>query len=188
MQSKSKLRREMLEKRKGLDPQFIVDASARIETHLLSLDAFRIADRIGLYAATETEVQTQKLFQRSVSARKKNFFPVMDVPAKTLRFHRIEKWSDLSVGEAGVLQPSAQSASLKDVNDLHVIIVPGIAFDLQGNRLGRGGGYYDRILEQYRGKRIGLAFECQIIESMPVSGHDQRLDWIVTEERIIRIV
>ena len=100
----------------------------------------------------------------------------------------ITSLNELAKNRYGILEPAADPQKIVAASDLHVVLVPGLAFDVTGNRLGRGGGYYDRFLANCPDHvlRIALAFECQIVESVPVSEHDQPVDVIVTEKRIIR--
>lgn len=188
MDAKAKLRERILGERRLLDVAFVAEASAKAQKLLLSMEEFRVAERIALYAAFDNEIDTQELFRRASSARKAIFFPVVDPKTKQIRFSKIHHWKDLRPGYGGILEPVQPLQTLKDVNDLQMILVPGVAFDLKGHRLGFGAGYYDRVLTGYRGKRIGMAYEFQMMESLPWTPTDQNVDWIVTEERIVRAV
>ena len=93
--------------------------------------------------------------------------------------------ADLKPGYAGIDEPTGSARKLRDVNTLETIIVPGVAFDLHGGRLGFGKGFYDRCLLEFRGKRIALAYEFQIVPELPTAVRGQKVDWIVTESRVI---
>lgn len=82
----------------------------------------------------------------------------------------------------GVMMKVPRSTSVPGVPQ--ALLIPGVGFDLQGSRLGRGGGYYDRYLESYRGMKIGVCFECQVVERIYCEPHDQKMDVLITEERV----
>ena len=188
MDAKEKIRSRILVERRSLDLDFVREASLKAQKLLLSMEEFRLAERIGLYAPFDNELDTQELFRRATTLRKSAFFPAVVPTTHALKFYRVREWSDLAPGFGGILEPSNHLNALKDPNDLQMILVPGIAFDKKGFRLGFGKGYYDRLLAGYRGKRIGIAYEFQMVESLPVGPHDQKVDWVVTEERVIRVV
>ena len=98
----------------------------------------------------------------------------------------MKSWEELRVGSYGILEPRIEKIRKTNVEDLELIIVPGIAFDKNGNRLGHGKGYYDRILGKTNATKIGLAFEFQIVGKIPTNENDKPVDIIITEERVIR--
>lgn len=185
--TKAVLRQQMLDRRTRLDAAFVADASEKVKRFLLSMEEFRLAERLGLYAAIRNEVETKEIFLAATELRKGIFLPAVNPKDKTIRYYHVRDWADLSPGFAGILSPK-RSRALKHINDLHTILIPGIAFDGKGNRLGFGDGYYDRMLATYEGTRIALAYEFQIVESIPFTPKDEAVDFIVTEERIIRVV
>ena len=186
MDAKAKLRAELLVQRRALEGSFIQEASLKAMKLLMALEEFRMAERVALYAAFDNEPDTREIFHRAHVARKSVFFPKIDPVSKKMTFGRVRSWDELEAGYGGILEPFKGSSTIQNVNDLQMILVPGVAFDLRGHRLGLGRGYYDRILTGYRGKRIGMAYEFQIVESLPSVPSDQRVDWVVTEERVIR--
>lgn len=187
MDPKTQLRRAVLEKRKQLDPEFIREASKKILSHFLSLEEFLLSERIGLYAACNNEVETRAIFQKAHPLRKEIFYPAVDARTHEVRFHPVKHLRDLKPGFSGIPEPVQRSHHLKDINYLGLIVVPGVVFDTNGNRIGYGKGYYDRLLQPFRGKRVALAYEFQITDAIPSQPRDQRVDIIVTEERIVRI-
>ena len=92
----------------------------------------------------------------------------------------INDWEELSEGSFGILEPRTVS-----VIDVDLVVVPGMAFDINGNRLGHGRGFYDAILANFNKKAIALAYETQIIKRVPVFDHDVKVDKIITEKRTI---
>jgi 5-formyltetrahydrofolate cyclo-ligase len=106
------------------------------------------------------------------------------VAGAELTFHWIVRPAELQPGRFGVLEPAAEAPGAGSEFDL--ILIPGMAFDLRGGRLGRGRGYYDRFLAGARGLRLGVCFEDQIVEAVPSEAHDLRMDFVVTPSAIYR--
>ena len=97
---------------------------------------------------------------------------------------------DLVPGYCGILEPTAQRAAqhVFPSEKIDVVIIPGSVFDERGGRFGYGGGYYDRFLEKIpKAIRIGLAFDFQIVKEVPLQSHDEILDYIVSEQRIVTV-
>jgi 5-formyltetrahydrofolate cyclo-ligase len=143
------------------------------------LPAFAGAGRIALYAALSDELPTRPLFDLAHGGGLAVSFP--RVEGEALVFAEVARWEDLVRGRYGVRQPHPQAPRC---GPGRLIVVPGLAFDGHGRRLGRGGGYYDRALAaaEARGAlRVGLAYEAQIVEAVPVEPHDQPVDVVVTE-------
>ncbi|MDR0705319.1 MAG: 5-formyltetrahydrofolate cyclo-ligase [Planctomycetaceae bacterium] len=161
--------------------------SLMICNRLNQLDAFQIArqnNRLMIYLSFGNEVQTTSFL---------NVYPVV-VPCcdeNTIVPVRIFSRNDLESGRFGILEPKQKIRNNPKYHvtpeQLDVVFVPGLAFDTLGNRLGRGKGYYDRFLSQFplNTLLIGLAFECQIVEQIPVDTWDCPVSIVVTEKRII---
>ena len=188
MDPKTQWREAVLEKRRTLDPQFVQEASHKVADHLFGLEEFNLAWRIGLYSAFKNEVATDSIFQKSHGLRKEIYYPAVDTKKEKARLYRVNALQELQPGFAGILEPSKTKNPLSDLNYLNVMILPGVVFDKKGNRIGLGQGYYDRLLESFNGKKIALPYEFQVVDALPTEEKDQRVDIIVTEERIIRII
>lgn len=188
MDSKVTKRQTLLAKRHQLDPLFIEEASQKIVTHFLGLEEFRLSDKIALYADFKGEVQTASIFRKAHALRKEVFYPAVHPETRQIQFYRVQKLMELSPGFAGILEPKNRKYPLSNLNYLDLILVPGVVFDRQGNRIGYGQGFYDRFLSRYRGKRVALAYDFQVCDSLSMERSDQRVDVIVTEERVLRII
>lgn len=186
MESKLQLYNRMLAARDELKPDEVAQASEAVEHRVLLMEEFRTALRVGLYAAFRNEVRTELLFQEGDRHRKEIYFPAVDRGGGGIAYFRVLKLEDLLPTDAGQREPSAKQSRLRDLNTLSVLIVPGIAFDLHGGRMGFGKGFYDHCLGKFRGKRIALAYDFQVVSELPTAVRGQKLDWIVTEKRIIR--
>lgn len=188
MDPKKRWRETILEQRKQLDPRFVREASEKIGDLFVSLEEFNLAERVGLYSAFRNEVETADLFAKAHALRKEVYYPAVDPTSKEIRFYRVKNLKELGPGFSGILEPKKRTHYLRDINFLNLIVIPGVAFDTKGNRLGFGHGYYDKLLEPFHGKRVAFAYEFQITDLLPSQPRDQRVDIIITEERVIRVV
>jgi 5-formyltetrahydrofolate cyclo-ligase len=178
---KHALRRDMALRRRSV-PADVAETVARAATDvLMATDVASTAPRIGLYAALRDELPSRPLFDAVVSARKEAWLPRMG-PGRSLEFARVRCWGELMPGPHGVMEPAAsQLAEALAAED--VVVVPGVAFDARGNRLGRGGGYYDVTFPPGAPAPtlIGMAYEFQIVDAVPHDARDRRVDALVTE-------
>lgn len=186
MESKLQLYNRMMATRNELAPEVVNEKSIAIQKRVLMIEEFRTALRIGLYVPYDNEVRTDVLFTEGDKNRKELYFGAVDEKAGKLMFHRVFELKDLKVGSTGLYEPTGTIRKLRDVNTLETLIVPGVAFDLHGGRMGFGKGSYDSILKEFRGRRIALAYEFQIVPELPTAVRGQKVDWIVTESRVIR--
>ena len=188
--SKHSIRKKLLNERDGLPPEIILENSKKITESLLKLDIYQQSTNIMLYIATPSEVQTKEIIKNAQKDRKKVFVPLIirrDQPMLPSLVNDFEK--ELSTGYLGILQPKREFFRIYPPNTLDLIIVPGVAFTLQGHRLGRGGGYYDQFLSQLKKNilSVALAFEMQILAQIPYDQNDFPVDYIITEQRVIPI-
>jgi 5-formyltetrahydrofolate cyclo-ligase len=179
---KRRMRRGAGARRREITPADAADAAERICSALFSVFEFDARLRVGLYAALPDEVPTRPLFDALVSAGVECLFPRVADDGQ-LDFARARRWEDLCVGAFGVLAPDA-SAPTASFATGDLVVVPGVAFDRRGARLGRGGGCYDRTFPPGGGPAVqlcGMAYEVQIEDSIPATSHDRGMDAIVTE-------
>ncbi len=160
-----------------------------IQEKLLLLPEFIGARRLALYAAQANEVHTELLLSRALEDRKEVSFPRVDSSIKGggLVFFNVESRDELTPGLYGVPEPSASGVEA-DIMELDLIIVPGIAFDGTGARIGYGKGYYDKALKGVNCVKVALAYDMQVSGALiPVEEHDVSVDLIVTESRVMKI-
>jgi 5-formyltetrahydrofolate cyclo-ligase len=180
--AKRELRRQARARRRALSDSAVDAVAARVCEHLLAEKAFTGARRVAIYAALPDEVPTRPLFEALARAGTSCLLPRV-APALQLVFARVDRWESLHPGEYGILEPPA-AAPVVDPRAGDVVVVPGVAFDRAGRRLGRGKGYYDRTFPLGAPSPpllIGVACETQIVESVPHASHDRAMDAIVTE-------
>lgn len=185
---KRELRRLLRGIRAGLDPQWVANASLQIWQRLGGLGQYLDSTTVMCYVSLEGEVQTHGLLEKMRGEGKKVVVPWCDGP--NLRLFLFQGFDELEPGALGILEPNKH---LRDdphraieAEELDLVLVPGLGFDRAGGRLGQGKGYYDRFLPQVRPEvpKIALAFECQVLDEIPMLHYDVRMDWIVTEKNI----
>jgi 5-formyltetrahydrofolate cyclo-ligase len=133
-------------------------------------------------------VQTQQIITDSLKSGKTIFVPVTPLDGRSLIFSELHDFSELKKRtHLGILEPEPQNLHPKPLTDADLILVPLVAWDERGHRLGHGKGYFDTALATVPEKlSIGLAFEAQRVDRLPVEPHDVRLKMIVTEKRVLR--
>lgn len=186
MRMKDRLRRSIAEKRNALSPSEVFEKSSRIKKRIFEMDLFRNVQTILFYVSYDNEVFTHDMIKESMSMRKTVVVPKSIPKDSTLILSKLTDWNDLEVGAYNILEPKQESIKEVPVESIDLILVPGVVFDIHGNRIGHGKGYYDRLLnDTQKVSHIGLAFEIQIVDAVLTEEHDLPVDIIVTEERTI---
>ena len=176
------IRKQVLESRSNLSSEERKRKSREIEQQLFSLPEFRKSRTILFFASFRSEVETGDMIRRALAMGKQIVLP--KVKGKELALFRITDFDrDVAPGAWDIPEPTTGAPS--NLKDIDLIIVPGAAFDEKGNRLGYGAGFYDKLLSDYRKITVALAFETQIVPTVPVDQHDIPIQKIVTEKRII---
>jgi 5-formyltetrahydrofolate cyclo-ligase len=182
---KGRLRARSRECRASLSPERCADFSRRIHDHLFSL--LDGSDPVMVYVSKPPEVDTHPFISRLISRGTGVVVPIIERETRTLRLSFLRDPSVLSVSTFSVPEPIGHEIPAR-ARDIPVVIVPLIAFDRHGHRLGYGAGYYDRFLSAYPHlRKIGVAFSCQEVESVPADENDVALDFIVTENGVIQV-
>ncbi len=181
---KPEVRRIALEKRNALSEADRQAKSIKIAEQLESQEVFQNAKSVLFYYSVQSEVSTLDLLSQFV--KKKSLFLPRLYDEKTFMTPRFSSFDELEPNRYGVPEPPIPS-EFNESPKLDLIIVPGVAFDREGNRLGMGKGYYDRFLENYDGvPKMALAYSEQVLDSVPKEPYDIGIDFIVTENEVIR--
>lgn len=167
--------------KKSFSKTTLQETSAKIMQRLEETDLFRQASCIALYHAIPGEVQTAEFIEKWYE-EKKLLLPVIE--GNDLRLLLYTGKDAVKAGVFGILEPTEESQSVAE-EEIDLIIVPGVAFDRQHNRLGRGKGYYDRLLSTLKAPKIGICYDFQLLDTIPVESFDKKMDIIVTEKEII---
>ena len=182
---KEEIRKEIKEKRMKQSEEENRKKSKKIKEKLFALKEYKKAETILFYISYDGEVFTHDMIHESFY--KKNIVvPVSNKDNFTLTLSHLKNLEELSIGNYNILEPRVEKIRKTNIKDIDLLIVPGVAFDKKCNRMGHGKGYYDRLLENVKIPIIGLAFEFQIIDEIPVEKHDKPIDIIITEKRLIK--
>ncbi|WP_028844495.1 5-formyltetrahydrofolate cyclo-ligase [Thermodesulfovibrio thiophilus] len=184
--TKQEIRSRMLERRKNIDEQIKKQKNLKIASSFIHFLETNSIKSILLYASFGSEVDTWMIFQYCINKSIKTAFPKVNKKSNRLELFWVDKIEELTPGYKLILEPSTSKRAL--IENIDVIAVPGVAFDKQCFRIGYGGGFYDRLLLHKKGFAIGLAYEEQIVDKLPVLAHDKRVDLIITDERVISCV
>lgn len=183
-QLKSALRIRMLAQLTSLDATVGARFTERIFERVIGLPEFGEAESVLSYASMTREVGTHNLIRHCLLVGKTVCVPAFDRERKLYFAVAIEDFDrDLGLGYYGILEPRDAKPTTKHAD---LAVVPGLAFDRAGDRLGRGKGYFDALLRGFRGVKVGLAFDFQFVDSVPCDRDDVRMDILVTEERLHR--
>ena len=185
---KEVIRKKMLELRKNMNEEDVKLKSSKIIDTLLKLPSVKNAKNVMVYMSFRNEVNTFELIETLKIQGKKIIAPLCDMKEIKIipsEVNDIEK--DFVKSKLGYLEPNKERLRAVDIDDIDVIVVPGVAFDKKGNRIGFGAGFYDRFLKNKSKKTVtvALAYDYQIIDTIPNDKFDVPLDYIITEKRII---
>ena len=185
MKSKSELRKECLARRDALTCTEITGKSQSIRERLSALPEFASAQAILTYVSMGSEVDTHGLVRGLLKDRRTVLVPIAEDDG-TLQWSSLEGLEDLEPGAFGVPEPRPDRRRIVEPPGDALVIVPCVAFAPSGHRLGPGKGYFDCFLADRRGISIGLAFETQKVERLPLEEHDIPLDIVLTESGCYR--
>ncbi len=185
--SKSEQRARALRSRRSLSSEEIGSLSDAVARRFLELPEFKEARVVATYIAKADEVQTSGIVAASLAAGKTLIVPRADPATGALSFVPIGSMAELSPGHFGVLEPRPGAGEVP-LGAADVVVIPVVAWDEKGHRLGYGKGYFDRALSSHPGPlRVGLALEAQKAPTLPQSPNDVPLDVIATEARVLRL-
>ncbi len=181
---KNLIRKQMKQLRADMTRTERFEKSMQIFEKLITVPEFKRADRIYTYVSMDNEIDTIMLIDYSLSLEKRVFVP--RVSGRDMEFYEISDISELSPGYMGIYEPDINGRE-PDYSRTGFMCMPGLAFDKSHNRIGYGGGFYDRYLSvENKLYKAALAYEAQLLESIPAQDGDVRPDMIVTEENIYR--
>ncbi|MGH7854686.1 MAG: 5-formyltetrahydrofolate cyclo-ligase [Candidatus Binatia bacterium] len=185
-ETRNELRREVSKRRSTLPPMTCLSWSRSIQAKVLELPQYLAASSIALYCAMRNEVETWAIMNHAFGQKKQVFCPKISGDRAPL-FVQIFSEADLVSEPLVAAQPQGDVVLTPQDCKVALVIVPGVVFDVHGNRLGRGGGWYDRALAWFdnRGVFVGLAYELQVVDRVPVEPWDKKVHYVITESRVI---
>ena len=181
---KSRLRRPALIKRRALSSAFRAHAAELILEKLLSDKRWKTSIRVGCYLAMPEEVPTQLILEQAWQVGKQVAVPVVSPDRRQMHFQQLDSLDQLAPGPLGILQPRVPASKVR-FGRQDLLLIPGVAFDTHGNRIGMGKGFYDRYLPDCLAHRCGIAFDIQLVSQLPSAPYDIPVDMLVTEKRIM---
>lgn len=186
--SKAEIRKEMLRLRKIADKAGIKKIGAAITEKVLQLDEYKKAETVYLYYPVRNEADISRLIQVSLETGKKVLMPKV-LNDTDMEFYQIKSLNDLQEGYMGIFEPREELEPYALHNEKSFMVVPGVAFDKAGGRIGMGKGYYDRYINSHDiSVTCGVCAGFQLLndEKIPADEHDRYMDYIVTEEILIK--
>lgn len=178
---KSRLRNDVLRMRGSLSAIHRQAAESKVAQFLNELISQLKLVRLASYKNFQSEMALETWHATTPATLS---FPRVD--GDRLQFLRPQDLNAFEASSWGILEPKREGATVTSLQELDAVIVPGVAFDRRGSRLGYGKGYYDRALSNYLGIKIGVGFRAQLLEQdLPVESHDQQMDYIVTEDFVL---
>lgn len=185
MTAKEQMRKRMKELRERLSKRDVRERSQRVRENLLSLPEFFRAETVHTYVSSKNnEVDTHDVIRLLLKQKKRVVVPIADTGTKQMRHGEIFSLSELVPGSYGILEPKMYRPVSPRV--LEVVVVPALAVDQKGNRLGFGAGFYDRFLRDLGIPSVALAYDFQVVDDVPSEETDVPVSFIVTESSIIK--
>lgn len=182
MRTKKELRKQMLAKRAGLFPWQRDEYSKAICQRVIQLPLFKQSQKILFYLSFRSEASLFHAMQYAWRTGKEVIVPRVNEDRQTMSYYRINSFKELIVGTYGILEPKPSADRRVSPEELELLLVPGVAFDRKGYRLGYGGGYYDRFLAKWPHMiPIGIAFSIQLVDSVFPEPHDIPMKAVITE-------
>lgn len=178
------VRKEILEKRDMMSKTQVEDLSDKIKNNVLQWDKFIGATTIMIYSNYKNEVVTKGIIEECIKLNKRIVLPKSIKESHDIIPCLVTGFNELIPGVYGIFEPDGSNVIEKSQIDL--VIVPGVAFDMRGDRIGHGAGYYDRFLNDYFGTKAGICYGFQIVENAWPDQFDIKMDYLITEMGITK--
>jgi 5-formyltetrahydrofolate cyclo-ligase len=187
MLEKNTLRQQMKDTLSKLSKPLYEDFSYKIANKLYEDPDWVTAGTIGITISKQPEVDTYQIIRKAWELGKQVVVPKCHPKEKKLSFRKLTEFSQLESVFYGLLEPIEAETIEVSPEQINLLIVPGLAYIKEGYRIGFGGGYYDRLLQQYTGKTTSLAFDFQVVSYIPIEKHDIPVSKIITNHEVIKI-
>jgi 5-formyltetrahydrofolate cyclo-ligase len=185
---KSEIRRNTVARRDALTKKQHAEKSGAIMERLFEFANFLESRIVLFYLSHKSEVDTEPMIRKALALEKIVALPMIDAEKRGIVPFKVDNLdSDTGPGYRGIREPKPELCKEIPVPQVNLAIIPGIAFDVRGGRIGYGTGFYDRFIADLdmTTRKVALAFECQIVPQIPMEPHDRYTDIIITEERIV---
>jgi 5-formyltetrahydrofolate cyclo-ligase len=184
-QLKAAIRKRILAARTGLAGETVLGLSARIAERLAGLTAYRASRHVLFYLSFDNEVRTDEMIQAALAAGKTVYVPCVNEDERGLDIARLAGLDErmFELNRFGIREP--KDRALAPVSAIDLALLPGLAFDARGGRVGFGAGYYDGLLKKFAGVTVALAFDFQVLDRVPMEERDVPVRALLTEKRTI---
>ncbi|MGD8970768.1 MAG: 5-formyltetrahydrofolate cyclo-ligase [Desulfobacterales bacterium] len=186
--TKADIRKEIAAIIGKLSVDELAEKTGLIENRLFDFANFLEAKIALLYIENQNEVKSAEIIRRTFDQNKIVVLPLVKTDTKKFKLFKIDDFAkDLKPGQNGILQPNPAKCRTVPIDCIDIAIIPGVAFDEKGGRVGSGDGYYDRLIPHLpvTTRKVALALDYQIIPQVPIDSHDKHVDIIITDKRII---
>ncbi|MGG0758546.1 5-formyltetrahydrofolate cyclo-ligase [Bacillus paramycoides] len=181
-EEKIRLRKQIIEHMNSLSEEQYITLSEQIAVSLYVQKEWIEAKTIGITLSMEHEVDTYPIIEKAWKEGKKVVVPKCNRGTRTMSFRQISNFEQLETVYMNLCEPIPMLTEEVDADKINLQIVPGVAYTQRGERIGYGGGYYDRYLVHYKGKTLSLAYDFQIVKHIPVEPFDKNVEKIITEK------
>ena len=187
-QTKGEIRSNIAKALAELTERKIKENTDRIEKRLFEFANFLEANIVLLYISSSCEVNSMEIIKRCLDYKKIVILPAFVTTKYEMKLMKIDNLdTDLTLGRRNILEPDPNQCNIVPIECIDIAIIPGVAFDEKGGRIGSGDGYYDRFIPKLpiTTRKVALTFEDQIVPQIQMETHDRHVDIIITEKRII---
>lgn len=186
-EEKKVLRNKILEIRDSLNNNEKELIDNKIFNELINTDLYKRSINIFIYISFSNEINTRNIIEKAFKDKKNVFIPKVYKDDKLMKAIKLNSIDELKKNSMGILEPIDDSNYIEKEN-IDLIVVPGVVFDKECNRIGYGGGYYDRYLKDIKSKenKIALAYDLQIVDKIESEVHDIKVDYIITNTRALK--
>ena len=187
--TKIAIRKTIIQKRKALSDLEKDEKNLAIAQRLFGMDEFKKSKTVFCFISTAFEIQTERIIRESLRLGKQVFVPLLDPGGENLQASRIPSMDiDFVIGEYGVRQPAPKFRDVVPFSNIDFVVVPGLAFDNFGNRIGYGGGFYDKFFKKITRdvSRVAVSYDFQLFNVVPHSDLDEPVHFLITETKALR--
>ena len=187
-ESKSDIRNRVVTAIQALSEKELAAKTSQIENRLFGFANFLEANISLLYMPQKFVVDTKKIIQRCLNYRKIVALPAFNTEKHEMQPYKVDAFdADMTLGPRNILEPDPERCKIIPIERIDIAIIPGVALDEKGGRIGSGEGYYDRFIGKLpiTTRKVALSLECQIVQQVPMESHDRFMDIIITEKRVI---
>lgn len=184
---KDSIRKQVLAVRNNLSDNEVQSLSDNIFGNLIRNSFFESSSHVMVYLDFKREVRTDTVINHCLSKGKKVYIPICIPETHEISISRLTGLEELQSGHFGIREPKLSHIRLSDSSLIDLVLVPGVAFDANGNRIGFGAGYYDRFMKRLKAGAVkaALAYSFQVVDRVPSDEYDIPVDYIVTEKGTI---